>query len=74
VINNYRPGAMDRMGLGRAALKALKPDRVSAHVTGFGLAGPYADRPSFDSIAQAMSGLMSVIPALVGWQRSCSPR
>jgi crotonobetainyl-CoA:carnitine CoA-transferase CaiB-like acyl-CoA transferase len=60
VINNYRPGVMDRMGLGRAALKALKPDLVSAHVTGFGLAGPYADRPSFDFIAQAMSGFMSV--------------
>jgi len=60
VINNYRPGVMDRMGLGRAALKALKPDLVSAHVTGFGLAGPYADRPSFDFVAQAMSGFMSV--------------
>ena len=60
VVNNYRPGVMDKMGFGREALKALKPDIVSCHVTGFGLDGPYADRPSFDFIAQAMSGFMSV--------------
>jgi len=60
VVNNYRPGVMDRMGFGRAALKSLKPDIISCHVTGFGLTGPYADRPSFDFIAQAMSGFMSV--------------
>jgi crotonobetainyl-CoA:carnitine CoA-transferase CaiB-like acyl-CoA transferase len=60
VVNNYRPGVMDRMGFGRDALLALKPDIVSCHVTGFGLDGPYRDRPSFDFIAQAMSGFMSV--------------
>lgn len=60
VVNNYRPGVMDRMGFGRDALRALKPDIVSCHVTGFGLDGPYAERPSFDFIAQAMSGFMSV--------------
>jgi crotonobetainyl-CoA:carnitine CoA-transferase CaiB-like acyl-CoA transferase len=60
VVNNYRPGVMDRMGFGRDALRTLKPDIVSCHVTGFGLDGPYRDRPSFDFIAQAMSGFMSV--------------
>jgi crotonobetainyl-CoA:carnitine CoA-transferase CaiB-like acyl-CoA transferase len=60
VLNNYRPGVMDKMGFGREALRALKPDIVSCHVTGFGLDGPYRDRPSFDFIAQAMSGFMSV--------------
>ena len=60
VVNNYRPGVMDKMGFGRADLVALKPDIVSCHVTGFGLDGPYQDRPSFDFIAQAMSGFMSV--------------
>lgn len=60
VINNYRPGVMDRMGFGRDALRALKPDLVSCHITGFGLDGPYRERPSFDFIAQAMSGFMSV--------------
>ena len=60
VINNYRPGVMDKMGFGREALRALKPDIVSCNVTGFGQDGPYRDRPSFDFIAQAMSGFMSV--------------
>ena len=60
VVNNYRPGVMDKMGFGRAALMLLKPDIISCHVTGFGLDGPYAERPSFDFIAQAMSGFMSV--------------
>lgn len=60
VVNNYRPGVMDKMGFGRDALRALKPDIVSCHVTGFGLDGPYRERPSFDFIAQAMSGFMSV--------------
>ncbi len=60
VVNNYRPGVMDKIGFGRDALIALKPDIISCHVTGFGLDGPYKDRPSFDFIAQAMSGFMSV--------------
>lgn len=60
VVDNFRPGVMDRMGFGRAALAALKPDLISCHITGFGLDGPYAHRPSFDFIAQAMSGFMSV--------------
>ena len=60
VVNNYRPGIMDKMGFGREALAQIKPDLISCHVTGFGLDGPYADRPSFDFIAQAMSGFMSV--------------
>src|SRR4051812_21022372 len=60
VIDNYRPGVMDRMGFGRDALRAIKPDIISCHVTGFGMDGPYKDRPSFDFIAQAMSGFMAV--------------
>ena len=60
VLDNFRPGVMDRMGLSRADLVAIKPDIVSCHITGFGLDGPYKDRPAFDFIAQAMSGFMSV--------------
>ena len=60
LVENYRPGVLDRMGFDREALKALRPDLVVCRVTGFGLNGPYADRPAFDFIAQAMSGLMSV--------------
>jgi crotonobetainyl-CoA:carnitine CoA-transferase CaiB-like acyl-CoA transferase len=60
LLDNFRPGVMDRIGLSRDALKRIKPDLVSCHVTGFGMDGPYADRPAFDFIAQAMSGFMSV--------------
>src|SRR6185436_17585071 len=60
VLDNFRPGVMDKIGLSRAELLRLKPDLVSCHITGFGLDGPYRDRPLFDFIAQAMSGFMSV--------------
>jgi len=60
VLDNFRPGVMEKIGLSREQLKAIKPDLVSCHITGFGMDGPYRDRPSFDFIAQAMSGFMSV--------------
>ncbi len=60
LVDNYRPGVLDRMGFGRPVLQSIKPDLIIAHVTGFGPDGPYADRPAFDFIAQAMSGFMSV--------------
>jgi len=60
VLDNFRPGVMEKMGLSRAELEALKPDIISCHITGFGQDGPYRDRPAFDFIAQAMSGFMSV--------------
>ena len=60
VLDNFRPGVMEKIGLSRAELARIKPDIVSCHITGFGLDGPYRDRPSFDFIAQAMSGFMSV--------------
>jgi crotonobetainyl-CoA:carnitine CoA-transferase CaiB-like acyl-CoA transferase len=60
VLDNFRPGVMEKMRLSRAGLEAIKPDIISCHITGFGLDGPYRDRPAFDFIAQAMSGFMSV--------------
>jgi crotonobetainyl-CoA:carnitine CoA-transferase CaiB-like acyl-CoA transferase len=60
VLDNFRPGVMEKIGLSRDELRRLRPDIVSCHITGFGLDGPYRDRPSFDFIAQAMSGFMSV--------------
>ena len=60
VLDNFRPGVMEKIGLSRAELERIKPDLVSCHITGFGMDGPYSDRPSFDFIAQAMSGFMSV--------------
>jgi crotonobetainyl-CoA:carnitine CoA-transferase CaiB-like acyl-CoA transferase len=60
LVENYRPGVLDRMGFGEERLKQLKPDLVYANISGFGTTGPYRDRPSFDFIAQAMSGFMAV--------------
>ncbi len=60
VLDNFRPGVMQRMGLDRESLERIKAGLVSCHITGFGLDGPYRDRPAFDFIAQAMSGFMSV--------------
>ena len=60
LIENYRPGAMERMGLGYGDLKAENPALVYATISGFGRTGPYAGRGGYDLVAQAMSGLMSI--------------
>ncbi|HWB52187.1 MAG TPA: CoA transferase [Stellaceae bacterium] len=60
LVENYRPGVLAAMGFDEARLKALNPGLVTCSLSGFGDSGPYRDRPSFDFIAQAMSGLMSV--------------
>jgi formyl-CoA transferase len=58
-VENYRPGVLERMGLGYDALAAVNPALVYCSVSGFGLTGPYRDRGGFDLIAQGMSGIMS---------------
>src|SRR3954451_1506949 len=60
LVENYRPGVLAQMGFGETRLKELRPDLVYANISGFGTSGPYRDRPSFDFIAQAMSGFMTV--------------
>jgi CoA:oxalate CoA-transferase len=60
VVENYRPGVLDEMGFAPERLRELRPDLVVCSISGFGKTGPYRDRPMFDFIAQAMSGLMSV--------------
>ncbi len=60
VIENYRPGTMEKLGIGYETLKAENPALVYCAVTGFGRTGPYAGRGGFDLITQGMSGLMSV--------------
>jgi len=60
VMENFRPGVMAKMGFSPERLKELKPDIIYCGLSGFGVDGPYADRPAFDFIAQAMSGLMSL--------------
>jgi CoA:oxalate CoA-transferase len=60
LIDNYRPGVLPAMGFTDERLRELNPRLVRGSITGFGTTGPYRDRPSFDFIAQAMSGFMSV--------------
>lgn len=60
LIENYRPGALRRMGLGYDDLKTINPKLIYTSISGFGQSGPWADRPGFDLMAQAMSGVMSV--------------
>jgi CoA:oxalate CoA-transferase len=60
LVENYRPGVLAAMGFDEARLQALNPGLVCCSLSGFGDSGPYRDRPSFDFIAQAMSGFMSV--------------
>ncbi|WCT72412.1 CoA transferase [Sphingomonas naphthae] len=57
LVENFRPGVLERLGFGRAALDARKPGLVSVSVSGFGQTGPLRDWGAYDHIAQAMSGL-----------------
>ena len=66
VIENYRPGVMEKLGLGYEDLAKTNPGIVYVAVSGFGHTGPYSNRPGYDIIAQAMSGLMST----TGWPDS----
>jgi len=60
LVTNFRPSAMQRLGLDEPSLRALNPRLIYCQVTGYGPRGPWADVPAFDQVAQGMSGLMSV--------------
>jgi crotonobetainyl-CoA:carnitine CoA-transferase CaiB-like acyl-CoA transferase len=60
-IQNFRPGTAVRLGAGSERLCALNPRLIYASISGFGSSGPYAERPSYDSVAQALSGFLSVV-------------
>src|SRR6202049_304314 len=69
LIENFRRGTMERMGLGYDAMHALNPKLIYCSISGFGRTGPYADRGGFDLVAQGMSGLMSI----TGERPGCPP-
>ena len=60
VIENFRPGVMERLGLGYDALRELRPGLVYCAISGFGQDGPLKDNPAYDQIVQGLSGVMSV--------------
>jgi crotonobetainyl-CoA:carnitine CoA-transferase CaiB-like acyl-CoA transferase len=60
-IQNFRPGTAERLGAGRQRLQDRNPKLIYCSISGFGASGPYADRPSYDSVAQALSGFLSVV-------------
>jgi crotonobetainyl-CoA:carnitine CoA-transferase CaiB-like acyl-CoA transferase len=60
-IQNFRPGTAERLGAGAERLRELNPRLVYCSISGFGTDGPYAERPSYDSVAQALSGFLSVV-------------
>lgn len=60
LVENFRPGVMDRLGLGYAVLKGENPRLIYCAISGFGQTGPWADRPAYDQIIQGASGVMSV--------------
>ncbi len=59
-IQNFRPGVTDRMGIGEAALRRIKPDLVYVSISGFGESGPYVHKRVYDPVVQALSGLASI--------------
>ncbi len=72
VVENFRPGVAERLGIGPAALRRLNPALVYVSISGFGHTGPLSHRPAYDIVVQAMSGLMEATgspdgpPTLVG--------
>jgi len=60
-IQNFRPGTAEKLGAGPTRLRELNPRLVYCSISGFGADGPYVERPSYDSVAQALSGFLSVV-------------
>jgi CoA:oxalate CoA-transferase len=60
IVENFRPGVMDRLGLGYETLKKTKADLIYCAISGFGKDGPLKDNPAYDQIVQGLSGVMSV--------------
>ena len=60
LVENFRPGTMDRLGLGYAELAEINPRLIYAAISGFGYTGPYSQRPAYDVVVQGMGGIMSI--------------
>jgi crotonobetainyl-CoA:carnitine CoA-transferase CaiB-like acyl-CoA transferase len=60
-LQNFRPGTAEKLGAGAARLHGINSRLIYCSISGFGSTGPYAERPSYDSVAQALSGFLSVV-------------
>ena len=60
-IQNFRPGVADKLKVDYARLKAINPDLIYCSISGFGPDGPYLERPSYDTVAQALSGFLNML-------------
>lgn len=60
VVENFRPGVMERLDLGYETLRTVRPDLIYCAISGFGQDGPWVDRPAYDQIIQGVSGVMSI--------------
>ncbi len=66
VVENFRPGTMEKLGFGYDVLKEINPKLIYAASSGFGHTGPYSKRPAYDGVVQAMGGIMSITGQLGG--------
>ncbi|MDK2867821.1 MAG: CoA:oxalate CoA-transferase [Clostridiales bacterium] len=66
VVENFRPGTMEKLGMGYDVLKEMNPSLIYAASSGFGHTGPYSKRPAYDGVVQAMGGIMSITGELGG--------
>ena len=60
VVENFKPGTMEKLGMGYEDLKKINPEIIYTCVSGFGHSGPFSKRPAYDAIVQAMGGIMSI--------------
>ena len=63
LVENFRPGVMDKLGLGYAELSKINPRLIYCAISGFGPTGPYRHRPAYDTVIQAISGLLGQVLA-----------
>ncbi|HNX00589.1 MAG TPA: CaiB/BaiF CoA-transferase family protein [Candidatus Cloacimonadota bacterium] len=70
IVENYRPGTMEKLGLGYDVLKQVNPKLIYAASSGFGHSGPDSQKPAYDILAQALGGIMSI----TGWEGSAPTR
>src|SRR2546423_9839381 len=66
LVENFRPGTLQRQGLDYKTLKAINPGLIYCSISGYGQTGPYASRPGYDFVAQAESGVMAVTGGIDG--------